>query len=623
MVGTPNIKINTNMIDEFETPFSANPNTYIKVDAYGKAAYLTPEEVKADIAAGDEGGSSSNDTNWEPNTQYFVDDIFVYEDCFWQCIEDHTSGETFDKTKWKLLAGFYKTSKYFYDPVNPISSITLDEAIPNKYAVQININNLLLQSNNYTLSDDGYTITFLEPIEPDTNIEAIVFGNMIIPTNVSQVMTKTFTTTVDNTTEFPLEEVVRKKNLITVNIENTVIQNSEWELNDTLDTVVLKNPVPTGTRVQISWFNNLEVQIGATYTPHINKTGRDTTLSWTNDGGLENPADSHIYDGITFTPSQSKVGTETTLSWTNDGNVANPESVVIKDGATFTPDVSKTGYTTTISWTNDVGLDNPDNVTILDGIKYVPTVTKEGLNTTISWSNDQGATNPDTVVIEDGATFTPHTTQGVHEATISFTNDKGLENPDEISIYTNYAQRIVDSFTATAGQTTFVATHEIYDKSVLSVNIGNTELTSAAYTLGTDKKTVTLLGEGLLAGDLVDLKYFYNLNLGTQGVTYTPTLTPIENGYELSWTNDGERENPEPVDITSGKGFSYAGTWSDTATYEMNDYVTYEDNDATYGYIAIAETVAAGTALTDTNSWTEMYKILKTYIAATIKDWGE
>jgi hypothetical protein len=585
MVGTPNIKITTSMIDEFQSPFKDNPNTYIKISQDGLAQYLTPDEVAQDIGGGSGGENTS--TIWTPGVTYRVGDIVSYNNSLFQCRQEHVAQEPFDFNKWQLLAGYFKTSKFFYDPVNEITSVVLDDAVANKESLSVNINNLLLQSNNYTLADDGKTLTFNEPIEPGTNIEVIVYGNMIIPTNVSQVVSKSFTTTEESTTEFPLGEKVLKKDLITVNIENSVIMNSEWDLNETLDTVILKNAVPVGTRVQLSWFNNLEVQVGATYTPHINKVDRDTTLSWTNDGGLENPADSHIYDGVTFVPSQSKTGTETTLSWTNNGNLDNPENVVIKDGATFTPSQTKVGLDTTLSWTNDVGLPNPENV-----------------------------------VISDGVTYTPHTTQDAHEATISFTNNKELENPETISIYTNYAQRIVESFTATENQTTFVASHEIYDKSVLSVNVGNTELTAAAYSLGADKKTVTLVN-GLSAGTLVDLKYFYNLNIGTEGITFTPELTPIDNGYTLSWTNDGGLDNPTPVNITSGSGINPKGDWSAETAYIKSDYVTYEDTTAQYGYLGLKDNIPAGTALTDTSSWMEMYKILKTYIAATIVDWGE
>lgn len=106
------------------------------------------------------------------------------------------------------------------------------------------------------------------------------------------------------------------------------------------------------------------------------------------------------------------------------------------------------------------------------------------------------------------------------------------------------------------------------------------------------------------------------------GTVYTPVITPIENGYELSWTNDAGLPNPETVTIYSGTGINAKGTWSETETYTKNDYVIYEDDEAKYGYLALTD-VTVGTPLTETTYWLEMYKILKTYIAATMIDWGE
>ena len=104
--------------------------------------------------------------------------------------------------------------------------------------------------------------------------------------------------------------------------------------------------------------------------------------SWQNAGqvlfGPQGPAGA---DGTTFTPSVSSAGV---ISWTNDGGKQNPPSVNIKgpqgpqgetgatgatgatgpagaDGTTFTPSVSSAGV---ISWTNDGGKQNPPSVNI-------------------------------------------------------------------------------------------------------------------------------------------------------------------------------------------------------------------------------------------------------------------
>ena len=40
---------------------------------------------------------------------------------------------------------------------------------------------------------------------------------------------------------------------------------------------------------------------------------------------------------------------------------------------------------------------------------------------------------------------------------------------------------------------------------------------------------------------------------GPDGVTFAPTLTPVEDGYALSWSNDGGLENPGSVTILNGR----------------------------------------------------------------------
>ena len=82
-----------------------------------------------------------------------------------------------------------------------------------------------------------------------------------------------------------------------------------------------------------------------------------------NDGPM-GPQGNPGSDGTTFTP---QVSSEGVISWSNDGGKQNPESRNIKgpagqdgsdgqDGTTFTPSVSAAGV---ISWTNDGGKPNP------------------------------------------------------------------------------------------------------------------------------------------------------------------------------------------------------------------------------------------------------------------------
>ena len=87
-------------------------------------------------------------------------------------------------------------------------------------------------------------------------------------------------------------------------------------------------------------------QDGTTFTPSVSAAG---VLSWTNDGGKQNPASVSIR-GPAGTPGQ-------------DGSAgpAGADGAPGQDGTTFTPHVSAAGV---LSWTNDGGKQNPASVSI-------------------------------------------------------------------------------------------------------------------------------------------------------------------------------------------------------------------------------------------------------------------
>lgn len=101
--------------------------------------------------------------------------------------------------------------------------------------------------------------------------------------------------------------------------------------------------IPEGLKGDKGDTGNTGVQgpAGATFTPAVDDAGN---LSWSNDGGLDNPATKNIRGpqgaqgntgqkgdkgdtGAVYTPSVSEAGV---LSWTNDGSLENPEPVNIK-----------------------------------------------------------------------------------------------------------------------------------------------------------------------------------------------------------------------------------------------------------------------------------------------------
>ena len=144
---------------------------------------------------------------------------------------------------------------------------------------------------------------------------------------------------------------------------------------------------------------------GVTFTPSISDDG---VLSWTNDGGKDNPKPLKI-NSITFTPSVSADGV---LSWTNDGNKPNPSPVKV-GGVTFTPSISADG---TLSWTNDGGKPNPSSIKI-NGVTYTPSISNDGV---LSWTNDGGKENPQSLRIHNGVSpiIEVSDIQGGHRVTI-------------------------------------------------------------------------------------------------------------------------------------------------------------------------------------------------------------
>jgi hypothetical protein len=88
---------------------------------------------------------------------------------------------------------------------------------------------------------------------------------------------------------------------------------------------------------------------GVTFTPSVDANGN---LSWTNNGGLNNPA------SVNIKGDKGEDGKDG-VDGTNGTNGTNGTDG--KNGATFTPSVDANGN---LSWTNDGGLSNPSSVNI-------------------------------------------------------------------------------------------------------------------------------------------------------------------------------------------------------------------------------------------------------------------
>ena len=250
---------------------------------------------------------------------------------------------------------------------------------------------------------------------------------------------------------------------------------------------LVKVIIPQGNQALAWFFVPVESSSGGDGTTFIPSVSNDGIISWTNDGGLPNPTPVNIMGpqgeqgkdgdvgpqgiqgepGAYFTPSVSSGGD---LSWTNNGGLVNPATVNIKGpqgiqgntGYYFTPSVSNNGD---LSWSNNGNLDNPSTVNIKgpqgiqgeQGIQgktgdvgpyYTPSVDSSG---NLSWTNNGGLNNPTPVNIkgpqgiqgevgeqgeqgeqgEPGYYFTPSVSSS---GDLSWTNNGSLQNPATVNI---------------------------------------------------------------------------------------------------------------------------------------------------------------------------------------------
>lgn len=98
---------------------------------------------------------------------------------------------------------------------------------------------------------------------------------------------------------------------------------------------------------------------GATFTPSVSPEG---LLSWTNDGGLDNPDSVNIMGPQGQQGQQGEQGAAGPQGETGPKGDTGEKGDKGDAGTTFTPSVSSAGV---ISWTNDGNLSNPDPVNIM------------------------------------------------------------------------------------------------------------------------------------------------------------------------------------------------------------------------------------------------------------------
>lgn len=232
--------------------------------------------------------------DWEPELKVKKGQCILYGDGLYRAKEAHTTGDNFQLDLYDVLASY---KKYVENQIiNELTNkITLGQSVQNKTDLDINVGGLIIQRTNFDIIDP-YHIRFSENLPVGTEIEITYYkaSNLIN----SSIVKNLYVTSEEDETIIPLNEVVENKLLVSeVNIENTSILSSEWDLAEGNQAIVLKNPIKLGSRVEVTFWKGVTVaQNGITFKPKI----VDNTLIWENDGGLINP------DPISITTTNTK-----------------------------------------------------------------------------------------------------------------------------------------------------------------------------------------------------------------------------------------------------------------------------------------------------------------------------
>ena len=447
---TASIKINSVMIEGFSEPINKQTEKYMYIQN-GQVTYKSKADVQSDLLFT---SSERGVSYWEENKEtrnYVKGDLVIYQNRLYQCVaEDKATMTEFVQNEWTILAGYYKeslsTNQYAYTKNDDgfIESIKLIKDVYTKDAITVNINNAILQSREYNLEDDNRTIVFTNPLDPQSDIEILVYENMILPTNVSNIISKEFEIVEDETTQFYLGVIVKAKELVTVNVNGRILQHSEWSILSDFHTIELNTPLSINDKVQISWFNNTELNIGGTYEPQPERKeiGDETPrgyveLGWTLDNTeLVEAKTTKIYDGATFIPNVTIDETSNTsiISWNNNGEYENPKDIIIKNGITYTPKVEMNDNTreVTISW-SETNTEYPAPVTL-------QTV---GINVKGQWSPTETYKINDYVTYEDADAQYTYIALKYVEAGTELTNEEfWLQNTKTFKNFT--VARIID-----------------------------------------------------------------------------------------------------------------------------------------------------------------------------------
>ena len=330
---------------------------------------------------------------------------------------------------------------------------------------------------------------------------------------------------------------------------------------------IVKVIIPQGNQA-LSWFFINEgggTGDGTTFIPSVSEEG---IISWTNDGGLPNPEPVNIKGpqgdtgsqgptgpqgstGPYFTPSVDESGN---LSWSNNGGLNNPTTVSIKGpqgeqgeqgiqgnvgpqgpqglqgnpGYYFTPSVDAEGN---LSWTNNGDLTNPSTVNIKGPQGIQGEQGPQGVQGEIGDTGPQGPKG------DTGPYFTPNVSSN---GDLSWTNNGNLDNPTTVNIKGPQGEQGAQGVQGNTGP--YFTPSLDSDGNLSWTNNGDLN----------NPVTVNIKGPQGIQGPQGEIGAIGPQ--GPQGDT-GPYFTPsVSSSGDLSWTNNGDLQNPTTVNIKGPQG---------------------------------------------------------------------
>lgn len=247
--------------------------------------------------------------DWSADTHYDIDDFVVYENSLMRCLEDHTSAETFESDKWELIAGWAAKRQHFFIENTNTTDIVLNEVVPNKDVLIVNIGGIVQQSLNYELQPDGQTLRFINPLPKDCIVEVLVMSNVVMDTydtdvnianwqsntayaegnivsyenNLYVCLERHISTAIfdkskwklmcgylkstyrfdhdEDITEITLPVYLHSKELIEVNVSNTILLQSTYDIDETGYKIIFNKTIEAGLPIEVSVYNSGTIQL--------------------------------------------------------------------------------------------------------------------------------------------------------------------------------------------------------------------------------------------------------------------------------------------------------------------------------------------------------------------------